>query len=117
MSLYLKNAKYLDWQTFEISVGHLLVEEGVDGSVTSVPQIPAQSELKTDDRVIDCHDRLVTKSFGCGHHHIYSTLARGMPAPKKIPTNFQEILTYVWWTVDKCLDLEMVEASALASAL
>jgi len=117
MSLYLKNAKYLDWQTLEITTGHLQVGEGNAGTVTSVPQIPAQSELKTDDRVIDCQDRLVTKSFGCGHHHIYSTLARGMPAPKQIPTNFQEILTYIWWTVDKCLDLEMVEASALASAL
>ncbi len=117
MSLYLKNAKYLDWQTFEITAGHLLVEEGNSGKVTSVNQIPEQSELAAEDRVIDCQNRLVTKSFGCGHHHIYSTLARGMPAPKKIPTNFQEILTYIWWTVDKCLDLEMVEASALASAL
>ncbi|MFK5926564.1 MAG: amidohydrolase family protein [Desulfuromusa sp.] len=117
MALYLKNAKYLDWQTFAITAGHLLVEEGVDGTVSSITQIPGKSELPAGDRVIDCQDRLVTKSFGCGHHHIYSTLARGMPAPKKIPTNFQEILTYIWWTVDKCLDLEMIEASALASAL
>jgi len=114
MSLYLKNAKYLDWQTFEITNGHLLVEEGIDGSVIRVAQIP---ELQAGDQVIDCNERLVTKSFGCGHHHIYSTLARGMPAPRQIPTNFEEILTYIWWTVDKCLDLEMVEASALASAL
>jgi cytosine/adenosine deaminase-related metal-dependent hydrolase len=117
MSLYLKNTKYLDWQTLEITAGHLQVEEGNAGKVTSIPQVPEQSTLPAGDRIIDCHDRLVTKSFGCGHHHIYSTLARGMPAPKKIPTNFQEILTYIWWTVDKCLDLEMVEASALASAL
>ena len=117
MSLYLKDAKYLDWQTLEINSGHLRVETGIDGQLSSIAQIPAPGELQADDRVIDCHNRLVTKSFGCGHHHIYSTLARGMPAPKKIPTNFQEILTYVWWTVDKCLDLEMVEASALASAL
>ena len=117
MSLYLKNAKYLDWQTLEITAGHLQVEEGNAGKVTSISPIPEQSALPAGDRVIDCNDRLVTKSFGCGHHHIYSTLARGMPAPKKIPANFQEILTYIWWTVDKCLDLEMVEASALASAL
>ncbi|MCP4209172.1 MAG: amidohydrolase family protein, partial [Shimia sp.] len=58
-----------------------------------------------------------TKSFGCGHHHIYSTLARGMPAPPKIPANFTEILQYVWWHIDKRLDLEMIEASALASAI
>jgi cytosine/adenosine deaminase-related metal-dependent hydrolase len=59
----------------------------------------------------------VTKSFGCGHHHIYSTLARGMPAPSKTPSNFMEVLQYIWWHIDKRLDLEMIEASALASAL
>ena len=31
--------------------------------------------------------------------------------------DFEEILTYIWWHVDKCLDKEMIEASALASAL
>ncbi len=116
MSLYLKNAKYLDWQTFDITSGHLRVDAGDNGQLSSIAQIPAQSELQAGDRVIDCQHRLVTKSFGCGHHHIYSTLARGMPAPKQIPTNFLEVLTYIWWTVDKCLDLDMVEASALAAA-
>ncbi|MBT6612708.1 MAG: amidohydrolase family protein, partial [Deltaproteobacteria bacterium] len=57
------------------------------------------------------------RSFGCGHHHIYSALARGMPAPAKTPQNFQEILQSVWWHLDKNLDLEMIRASALASAL
>jgi cytosine/adenosine deaminase-related metal-dependent hydrolase len=40
-----------------------------------------------------------------------------MPAPRKIPTNFTEVLQYVWWHIDKRLDLEMIEASALASAV
>jgi cytosine/adenosine deaminase-related metal-dependent hydrolase len=57
------------------------------------------------------------KSFACGHHHVYSALARGMGAPKKIPANFHEVLQYVWWTLDKCLDLKMIEASALSTAL
>jgi cytosine/adenosine deaminase-related metal-dependent hydrolase len=82
-----------------------------------VPNVPATSALTAEDRVIDCKGKYVTKSFGCGHHHIYSTLARGMPAPRTIPTNFLEVLTYIWWHIDKRLDLEMVEASALASAV
>ena len=64
MSLYLKNTKYLDWQTLEITAGHLQVEEGNTGEVTSIPQVPEQSTLPAGDRIIDCHDRLVTKSFG-----------------------------------------------------
>ncbi|MCD6292507.1 MAG: amidohydrolase family protein, partial [Deltaproteobacteria bacterium] len=52
-----------------------------------------------------------------GHHHVYSALARGMGAPKKNPENFYEILKYVWWTLDKALDKDSVEASALATAI
>jgi cytosine/adenosine deaminase-related metal-dependent hydrolase len=53
----------------------------------------------------------------CGHHHLYSTLARGMPAPPRTPANFTEILELVWWRLDAALDLEMVKASARLGAL
>jgi len=117
MTLYLKNANFIDWQSFEISYTNLAVESGQDGTVSFSPTIPGTEALAAEDRIIDCKGKFVTKSFGCGHHHIYSTLARGMPVPRTIPTNFSEILKYVWWHIDKRLDLEMIEASALASAI
>jgi len=73
--------------------------------------------IKNDDEVIDCQGKLVTKSFAIGHHHAYSALSRGMPAPKKSPSDFFEILKYIWWNLDKALDKEMIEASALATAM
>ena len=117
MTLYLKDAMFLDWQSLEIKRTHLAVEEGSQNGISFLKAIPPQDTMATEDRVIDCAGKLVTKSFGCGHHHIYSTLARGMPAPRKTPTNFTEVLQYVWWHIDKRLDLEMIEASALASAI
>lgn len=117
MTLYLKNATFIDWQNFEIKNTHLSIEEGPTNSFSFTETIPSADTLSAHDRVLDCTGKLVTKFFGCGHHHIYSTLARGMPAPSKIPTNFTEVLQYVWWHIDKRLDLEMIEASALASAL
>ena len=39
----------------------------------------------------------VTPGLVCAHHHIYSALARGMPAPPSAPTTFREILEQVWW--------------------
>jgi cytosine/adenosine deaminase-related metal-dependent hydrolase len=117
MALYLKDATFLDWQTFEIQKTCLAVQSGPHGGFSILKAAPPSEKLAPEDRVIDCAGRLVTKSFGCGHHHIYSTLARGMPAPQKAPVNFAEILTYIWWHLDKCLDLEMIEASALASAM
>ncbi len=117
MTLYLKDAKFIDWQSFEISNTNLAVESGPTGTISLSSNIPGADALSPGDRIIDCQGKFVTKSFGCGHHHIYSTLARGMPAPRNIPTNFPEILEYVWWHIDKRLDLEMIEASALASAI
>ena len=117
MALYLKNAVYLDWRSREVSPTDLAVDPGPDGGVRPGAAIPPQAQRGADDRVLDCAGRLVTRSFACGHHHIYSTLARGMPAPARTPTNFTEILQYVWWHLDKRLDLEMIEASALAAAI
>jgi cytosine/adenosine deaminase-related metal-dependent hydrolase len=51
------------------------------------------------------------------HHHLYSALARGMPAPPSTPTTFPEILERVWWRLDRALDLELVRASARLGAL
>jgi cytosine/adenosine deaminase-related metal-dependent hydrolase len=57
-----------------------------------------------------------TSGMVCAHHHLYSTLARGMPAPPKQPTGFGEILEQVWWRLDAALDLEMLRASARLGA-
>jgi cytosine/adenosine deaminase-related metal-dependent hydrolase len=58
-----------------------------------------------------------TAGLVCSHHHLYSALARGMPAPPKTPTGFVEILEQIWWRLDTALDLEMLEWSAKLGAL
>jgi cytosine/adenosine deaminase-related metal-dependent hydrolase len=117
MTIYLKNATYIDAETLEMRTTHLAVGPGPDGALDFPEDLPPVGELAAGDRIVDCRGRLVTRSFACGHHHIYSTLARGMPAPPQIPTSFVEVLRYVWWRLDKCLDRDMIEASALAAAV
>ncbi|MCP5025370.1 MAG: amidohydrolase family protein [Actinomycetia bacterium] len=58
-----------------------------------------------------------TPGLVCAHHHLYSALARGMPAPPREPGSFLEILELVWWRLDRALDLEMIEWSAKLGAL
>ncbi len=58
-----------------------------------------------------------TGGLVCGHHHLYSALARGMPAPPRQPQSFREILELVWWRLDAALDLDMIRASARLGAL
>ena len=66
---------------------------------------------------IDCTDCLVLPGLLCGHGHLYSALATGMPGPAEAPANFVEILERVWWRLDEALDEESLRASALVGAL
>ena len=60
--------------------------------------------------------RATTPGLVCGHHHLYSALARGMPSPPGPAASFLEILQQVWWRLDAALDLEMLRWSAMLGA-
>ncbi|PKP02663.1 MAG: amidohydrolase [Bacteroidetes bacterium HGW-Bacteroidetes-6] len=109
--ILLKNATYIHPDSFEISEGHMLIAEKWGGGFSFV------TDETTADKIIDCKGKIVTQAFVNGHHHVYSALARGMNAPKKIPQNFSETLEYVWWTLDQCLDKDMIRLSALTTAM
>jgi cytosine/adenosine deaminase-related metal-dependent hydrolase len=116
MQILLKNATYINWETLEFIQTNILVDSGINGAIHFISNVDEIDKTKISE-TIDCKGKLVTKSFAVGHHHAYSALAKGMPAPKKNPVNFYEILQYVWWTLDKCLDKETVEISALVTAM
>jgi cytosine/adenosine deaminase-related metal-dependent hydrolase len=58
-----------------------------------------------------------TAGLVCAHHHLYSALARGMPAPPVTPRTFRQILEQIWWRLDTALDLDMLRASARLGAV
>ena len=57
-----------------------------------------------------------TRAMVCAHHHLYSSLARGMPAPKTAPDSFISVLENIWWKLDMALDLETLYWSAALGA-
>jgi putative selenium metabolism protein SsnA len=65
----------------------------------------------------DCSGTLIIPGNVCGHTHLYSALARGMPFALESPANFTQILQRVWWRLDRALDEESVRLSALAGGL
>ncbi len=65
----------------------------------------------------DHADTATTPGLVCAHHHLYSALARGMPAPPRTPGDFGEILELVWWRLDRALDPESIRWSAMLGAL
>ena len=58
----------------------------------------------------------ITPGLVCAHHHLYSSLARGMPAPPRQSARFIDILENVWWRLDAALDLDMIYWSAALGA-
>lgn len=58
-----------------------------------------------------------TPGLVCSHHHLYSSLARGMAAPATAPATFTDILESVWWRLDRALDEEAIHWSATLGAL
>jgi cytosine/adenosine deaminase-related metal-dependent hydrolase len=62
-------------------------------------------------------EEFITAGMVCAHHHLYSSLARGMPAPPQQPHLFRDVLEQVWWRLDAALDLEMIYWSAALGAM
>ena len=73
--------------------------------------------IPSESQKVDCSGRLVIPGNVCGHTHLYSTLARGMPGPLESPRNFIQILERVWWRLDRALDEETLRTSGLVGAL
>jgi cytosine/adenosine deaminase-related metal-dependent hydrolase len=121
MAVYLEDALFLDWETLELRRTHVRVARGeplaFPAGLPRGGSPGARDRASAGDEVIPCDGRLVTRSFGCGHHHVYSALAVGMPPPRRVPATFHEVLRGVWWRLDRSLDRDMIEASAIATAL
>src|SRR5882724_7578288 len=109
--MLIKNATLLSLAGSTVERADLCIERGL--ITAKGKKLKAGAAEKT----LDFSGKYVMPGMVCGHTHLYSALARGMPAPKKTPRNFYEILKYVWWTLDRALDDEAVYYSALVGAL
>ena len=91
----------------------MLIDGGFITKIGSAEEVKVPAGTPT----IDASGCLVMPGLINAHTHLYSSLARGMPAPDKAPRNFGEILQRVWWRLDKALDEESIRYSALIGAL
>ena len=108
MSLVVRNVTWFDRRNGRLHTGDLLVAAEVSLLAGAAP---------AGTTVIDGQGGLALPGLVCAHHHLYSALARGMPAPPRVPSNFAEILELVWWRLDRALDRDMIRAAALAGAI
>ncbi len=93
-----------------IENGAVRVEEGV---ISAVGDTDSLKTAYPDDEVVDARGQLVMPGNICAHTHFYGAFARGMAIPGDPPRDFPEILSKLWWRLDRALLEEDVRCSAL----
>ncbi len=111
MSYLLKGATIVTLDPVTVQQADLRVEGG------GISERGSHLTARDEDQVINLSGRLILPGMVCAHTHLYSALARGMPAPSRSPSSFHEILELIWWRLDRALDDETIYWSALAGAL
>lgn len=65
------------------------------------------------DEVLDCALGRMEPGRVNAHTHLYSGLAPlGMPSPPTPPKNFIQVLSQIWWRLDRSLDVASLRAAA-----
>jgi putative selenium metabolism protein SsnA len=111
MNCLLKNARLVDLSPAGIEPSDLRIRNGL------IAERGPDLAVAADEQVIEVKDKLLLPGLVNAHTHLYSTLARGMPAPDSPPRNFLEILEKIWWRLDRAVDEESIYYSALIGAI
>jgi putative selenium metabolism protein SsnA len=111
LNILFKSATLVSLDPPEVERGDLRVASG------AITDRAANLDQVEGEEVIDLSGKLLMPGMVCAHTHLYSALARGMPAPPRSPVGFREILELVWWRLDRALDEETIFWSAMAGAM
>ncbi len=111
MPYLLKSATLIEFDPVRVERGDIRIKDGL------IVDRAASLESLEGEEVIDLSGKILMPGLVCGHTHLYSALARGMPAPPRAPRDFKEILELVWWRLDRAMDEETIYYSAMAGAL
>lgn len=107
------NARVLTFDADSRVYDNASVEILSDGSIGRVGAFdPGEGE-----EVVDAGGRLVMPALINCHTHLYSTLARGISIPGRPPKNFWEILSTLWWRLDRALNEDDIFYSALVGLI
>jgi putative selenium metabolism protein SsnA len=96
--------------------GAVYVSDGLIQAIGTEEEIFRQIPKNINLDYFDASDRVVFPGLINLHHHFYSALAKGL-APRGPVQKFTDRLANLWWKLDKALDLELVQLSALLSIL
>ncbi len=110
--MLITNAKLVTWEKENrILDNHAILIENdrikeIGKSADLVKKYPSEEKL-------DARGQYVMPGNICAHTHFYGAFSRGMAIPGPAPKDFPEILQKLWWPLDRSLDADSIEYSAL----
>ncbi|MBU8869283.1 MAG: amidohydrolase family protein [Gemmatimonadales bacterium] len=114
----LKNGTVLDYFPAELGAAADPLVETCDLRMSGERIVERGQGLEPhpEDEVIDLAGATLMPGNVNAHGHLYGALAAGMPQPTSALETFTDILTEVWWPLDRSLDADAVYLSALAGS-
>lgn len=111
-SMLIINGKIITWEVENqiLSDHALFIEDGIIKDLG--PQTTLLENYQTTPK-IDARGQYIMPGNICAHTHFYGAFARGMSIPGMSPKDFPEILSRLWWPLDKALQKEDVYFSSL----
>ncbi|NSW51747.1 MAG: putative aminohydrolase SsnA [Anaerolineae bacterium] len=108
--MIITNGKIITWGEDILEKKAILIRNGV------ITQIEDQTKLLDqfpEEDLLDAKSQFVMPGNICAHTHFYGIFSRGMAIPGCPPRDFPEILSNLWWKLDRALTPEDVKLSAL----
>ena len=112
--MLITNATLITWE----SPNHILENQAIYLSGDHIHEIGPTTKIEKlypKSRKLDAHGQLVMPGNICAHTHFYGAFSRGLSIPGMAPKDFPEILSKLWWPLDKSLLEEDIRYSALIS--
>jgi putative selenium metabolism protein SsnA len=109
--MIITNGKIISWtKPNEILENYsILIKDGVIKKIDKKENMVIEA---ADEEILDAKGQYVMPGLICAHTHFYGAYSRGLSIPGDSPAAFPEILSNLWWELDKALDEKSVAASA-----
>ena len=110
--MLITNAKLVTWET----ENRILDDHAILIENDRIKEIGKNADLLKKyphEEKLDARGQYVLPGNICAHTQFYGAYARAMSIPGPAPKDFPEILQKLWWPLDRSLDADSIEYSAL----
>jgi putative selenium metabolism protein SsnA len=109
--MIITNGKIITWtKPNEIIENKSILVQG--NEIKRIDSIENILQDNKGEEILDAKGQYVMPGLICAHTHFYGAYSRGLAIPGDPPSAFPEILSNLWWALDKALDEQTVASSA-----